>query len=242
MARQNAIDYTVQTQTIKCFVCGDYGTGKSVFASSFPQPGYVLNCDNKMGAYEGSDWIYEEFPPSPLSWTLIGKELTLLDKEVKENKYKTVVLDSCTSLMDIALQQSMQLDPKRSPTGGPIWNVHFTMTKNLVEGVIKRILRYNCNVVILAHLKPEMDEDGNIVKYEPLLSGQLSVNVPGMFDEVYIADYVMKNQKANYIIRTAPHGKKKARSAIKGKENRIPDVIPNNYKALTNAARKENTA
>ena len=243
---QSAKDVTPDTELTKVFLTGDFGTGKSVFASTFPTPGYVFDFDEGIQIYRGKDFDYDHFPLTATGWVDFEKVMREVSKNVKEGKYKTVIVDSTSSMTAVAMERALQLDPKRSPTGGPIWNVHFMMVRNLVEGKLRQIVAFPCNVVIIAHLYIEKDEEtGAIIGIEPLLTGQLSWIVPGYFGEVYCSfsrqvqsKIAGKPPETVYYLRTAPRGYYKARSRLSGIEHILPDEIDNTYQALVEAYEK----
>ena len=237
----NANDVTADTELMKIFVTGDYGTGKSVFAASFPTPGYLFDIDSGILTYRGMDWDYDQFPLSAIGWVAFEKSVRELEKTLKEDptKYKTVVLDSTTTLADLAMERALQLDPKRSSTGGPLWNVHYQIIRNLMEGRLRQIINLPTNIVLISHLKIiEDNETGAILGTEPLLTGQLSTMIPGYFNEVYCT--VVKNVKGNseFMLRTITKGHYKARSRLSGKARLLPDEIPNDYNSLIELLKK----
>lgn len=246
MTRQNAKDTKPNTEYFKCFITGDFGTGKSVFAASCPTPGFIFDFDDGIQTYRGKDFDYESYPLSSLGWVKFEKDLREVKKEVEAGKYQIVVIDSTTSMTDIAMERALQLDPKRSVTGGPLWNVHYQIVKNLMEGKLRQIVSLPCNVVIIAHLRIVQDQEtGAIIGAEPLLTGQLSITLPGYFGEVYCAfSRQVKAKKpggkaeTEYYVRTVPRGYYKARSRLSGIERLLPDEIPNNYCALQAALKK----
>ncbi len=236
----NAKDYVPTDENFKFFILGDYGTGKSTFAATCPTPAYVFNFDNRIITYKGEDFDYDTFPLSAKGWVDFEQKNVQVRKAVAEGKYKTVVVDSTTSMTDIAMERAMQLDPKRSPTDGPIWNIHFMMVRNLIEGRIRQLINLPCNLVVIAHLNIVLDnETGAVIDIAPLLTGQLSVKIPGYFDEVYIATTKRKLDKTEYLLQTVPVGLKKARSALSGKKHILPDFIPNDYNEVIKYLNKD---
>ena len=180
----SAKDVTVETEFVKAMSVGDPGSGKSVFASSFPTPGFVFDFANGIVSYRGLDFDYEQYTLAPIGWTKFEQDLTRVKKEVKEGKYKSVIVDDLSAMTDLCMERAMQLDPKRSPTGGPVWNVHFMMVRNLMEGRLRQLIDLPANVLFIGHLNVERDEEsGAIVKVQPMLTGQLAIKIPGYFDE-----------------------------------------------------------
>lgn len=244
--RKNAKDIGIDTEWWKFFITGDYGTGKSVFASTCPTPGFVFDSDDTMQIYREKDFEYESFPTTSAGWVLFEKTVREVKDAVKVGKYATVIVDSTSTLTDMAMERALQLDPKRSLTGGPIWNVHFMMVRNLMEGKLRQIVNFPCNVVIIAHLRIIQDQEtGAVIGVEPLLTGQLAQMIPGYFSEVYCtftkqvaAKKTGEKAETRYYMRTVPKGHYKARSRISGVERLLPDEIDNSYQALIEAYNK----
>jgi hypothetical protein len=236
---ESAKDLKFSAENLKCFVLGKYGTGKSVFASSFPTPGYVFDFDQRIKTYRGLDWDYDTYPLTGMGWVQFERNIKTVAKDVKDGKYKTVILDSTTSLTDCAMSRAMQIDPKRSPENGPIWNVHFNIVKNIMEPKLKQILSFDCNIVFCGHWNIVTDpKTGNIISIDPLLTGQMSDKVPGYFDEVYAAGSAMNQGKDQYFVRTTTFGYYRSRSTISGKLQLLPNKIPNDYPSIMKYAER----
>ena len=226
----DAMDIELDTCLIKTLVIGDYGTGKSVFASSFPTPGFLFDFDNGALTYKGKDFKYGQYTINPAGWVDFEKDFNQVVKDTKEGMYKTIVFDSTSLLTDLAMERALQLDPKRSATGGPLWNVHYGVVRNLVEGKIRQLLQLNANIVVISHMEIIRDQEtGAILGTQPLLPGALSVKMPGYFDEVYYAFSKIKEGKPDFFLQTLPKGFYKARSRISGKQQALPMEIPNDY-------------
>jgi len=124
----------------------------------------------------------------------------------------------------------MQLDPKRTPTGGPVWNVHFMMVRNLMEGRLRQLLALPANILFIGHLNVERDEEtGAIVKVQPMLTGQLAVKVTGYFDEVYYHVTKTEGGGIKFLMQTVPIGWNHGRSRNSGKQRLLPDYVDNDY-------------
>ncbi len=236
MPGKSAMDIDITEELVKVFVVGDFGMGKSVFGSTFPTPGFVFDFDDCKKIYRGLDFDYVNFPLSPEGWVEFEKIYREVKKDVAEGVYKTICFESCSSFSDLAMERALQLDPKRSSTGGPLWNVHYQMVRNLAEPKLRDITNWPCNVMMAAHHSVLLDADtGAVMNIEPMLTGQLSVKVPGYFSEVYCAFSGMKEGSPYYYLRTVNLGLYKARSHISGKRRLLPDNIPNSYQALMKA-------
>lgn len=231
----NAKDVHVEETDIRVFVAGDSGTGKSVFAATFPGPKFLFNFDKGVLSYRGTDTTFENYPATALGWVKFEKDFRKLKEDFKKNPeiYRTVIVDSTTSWTDLAMARAMQLDPKRSVINGPLWNVHYGIVRNLIEGYIRQILELPCNIVTVGHLDIVIDNDtGAIIAIQPLLTGQLSTKLPAYFDEVYYAQNRTKQGKTAFVLLTLAKGFYKARSRISGVEQLLPAEIPNNYEEI----------
>lgn len=231
---KNAKAVKAANEFLKIMVVGDFGTGKSVFGSTFPTPGHVFDIDKHILIYRGLDFDYSQYSLTSKGWVEFEKDLISVGKKVEAGEIKTVIVDSTTSLTDLAMERALQLDPKRNPsTQGPLWNVHYQIVKNLVEGKLRRLISLNCNLLINSHWKIVTDnETGAIISCEPMLTGMLAAIIPGYFDEVYYAFTKMKAGKPQYYLRTLPRGFYKARSCFSGKAQILPAEIPNDYNVL----------
>jgi len=229
----SAKDVTISTEYLKIMSVGHPGSGKSIFASTFPTPGFVFDFAGGILSYRGLDFDYEQYELSPAGWVKFEKDLVTLRNAVKEGKYKTVILDDLSAMTDMCMERAMQLDPKRSPSNGPLWNVHYMLVKNLMEGRLRQVLNLDTNIIFIAHLDIEKDQEtGNIVDVRPMLTGQLGVRIPGYFDEVYYHSTRKEGSETRWVVQTIPVGWNKARSRLSGKERLLPDYIDNDYNVL----------
>jgi hypothetical protein len=233
MTISSARNIKLDIDRLNIYGLGGYGTGKSVFASTFPTPGFVFDFDQRIKTYRGKDWDYATFDLSGKGWVEFETAFREVQKRCKDGKYKTVVLDSTTSMTDCAMERALQLDPKRSSEGGALWNVHFNIVKNLVEPKLHGILSLPPsveNVIMLGHWQIVTDaKTGVVISVDPLLTGNLSAKVPGYFDEIYAFFSDIREGKEKFYFRTLTHGHYKSRSTISGAYKLLPKEINNNY-------------
>jgi len=229
----SAKNVTVNTEFFKIMSVGEPGTGKSILGSTFPTPGFIFDFANSIISYKGLDFDYEQYELSPLGWTKFEKELVQIKKDVKEGKYQSVIIDDLSAMTAVCMERALQLDAKRSETGGPVWNVHYSMVRNLMEGRLKQIMNMNCNIHFIAHLGTITDQKtGNILGVEPMLTGALPVIIPGYFDEVYYHTTKREGGDTRWLIQTVPIGYNRARSRLSGKLRTLPDLLPNDYNEI----------
>jgi hypothetical protein len=229
----NAKEVTVNTEYIKVMSIGDPGTGKSILGSTFPTPGFVFDFANSIISYKGLDFDYEQYELSPLGWTKFEKDVVQIMKAVKEEKYVSVIVDDLSAMTSVCMERALQLDSKRSATGGPLWQVHYSMVRNLMEGRLKQIINMNCNIHFIAHLQVVQDqESGVITGVKPMLTGALPVIIPGYFDEVYYHCTKREGGETKWLIQTVPIGFNKSRSRLSGIKRILPDLLVNDYNEI----------
>ena len=236
----NAKDVTVNTEWLKIMSVGESGTGKSVFAASFPTPGFIFDFGKEILSYQGLDFDYEQYEISAKGWGQFEMDFGKIKKCLKEGTrlngspgvYQTIIVDNISAMSDICMEKAMQLDGKRSLTGGPLWQVHYAMVKNLMEGRLRQLLNLECNLVFIAHLDTIKDETGAVIGVEPSLTGKLSSDVPSYFDEVYYHTHKREGGEVKWYIQTVPLGRNHGRSRLSGKARLLPDLIENDYAEL----------
>ncbi len=225
----SAKDVTTDTEWLKVLSVGGSGTGKSIFAASFPTPGFIFDWGKEILSYRGLDFDYEQYDLNVAGWSKFEKDFVQVKKDVAEEKYQTVIVDNLSAMTDVCMEKAMQLDPKRSPTGGPIWNIHYQMVKNLMEGKLRQFLNLNCNLVLIAHLDLIKNDAGGVIDAGPALTGSLSADIPAYFDEVYYHTYRKEGGETVWLVQTVPLGHNHGRSRLSGKERILPDLIINDY-------------
>jgi len=236
----NAKDVSINTEWLKIMSVGESGEGKSIFASSFPTPGFIFDFGGEIISYKGLDFDYEQYEISAKGWGQFEMDLGKIKKALKagtridgsEGEYQTVVVDNLSAMTDVCMERALQLDSKRSPTGGPIWNVHYGMVKNLMEGRLRQLINLDSNLVLIAHLDTLKDEAGVVVGVEPGLTGKLSADVPSYFHEVYYHTHKREAGVTKWYIQTVPIGRNHGRSRLSGKARLLPDLIENDYAEL----------
>ena len=77
------MDVTVDTEFLKVMCVGDPGTGKSIFASTFPTPGYIFDFSGGIVGYRGLKFDYDQFSMSPIGWVEFEKALMRVKADVK---------------------------------------------------------------------------------------------------------------------------------------------------------------
>jgi hypothetical protein len=234
----SALNVTNNTEFIKCLIIGSPGSGKSIFASTFPTKGYVYDFAQGILSYKGKDFDYDQFQLNSQGWGEFEKAHVELIKRAKDGEYKTIIVDDLTAMDSLAMEKALALDPKRNEAQGPLWNVHYSLTKNLMEGKLRQIINLPANIIFICHDDIITDKvSGAVIKVEPRLPGQLPTVISGYFDEVYFSTTRRETGKDNlqhtrYLLQTVPIGFLRARSRLSGIDKLLPDFIDNNYTSL----------
>ncbi len=224
---------------LKILVLGDYGTGKSRFASTFPEPIFLFDFDRGAVGYAHRkvyvpDYLLTETPVQQVFQSM-ERDLDLLIKgEHPEGKFETVVLDSLTTLMKEAMNLAITKKPL-PPDTPPVWNVHYPLVKVYVDRILDRIRRLPTHVVVIGHVDYQRNEITGEILATPSITGNLKTYIPAIFDEVYFADVVQTREGKQYVLHTAPSGFKRARSRLRAIVGQLPDTIPNDWGTLQRA-------
>lgn len=217
----------------KVLAYGDSGTGKTVFALSFPGPTYVFDFDGKISsgaAFYAQDRTrleqieYDAFTTSTQERPAARFEERLRDLEklasAKTFPYKTVVLDSFTTFVEAMMREILQANPAiqrtRSPTTAIPAQLDYRIQNIHVKSLIGRILALPCHVVVTAHIKTEKDELTGRILNMPNAPGGLAVHLPVVFEEVYRTFVEVKGAERSYCAQTQSDPQFMARSQIRG--------------------------
>ena len=220
-------------QAVKVLVLGDYGTGKSYFARSFPEPIFLLDFDRGAVGYLGRkvfvpDYFHQDVPVAQL-FALLEKDLDLLiANQHPEGTFSTIVLDSLTTLTKSAMDLALAKRPI-PPDQPPVWNVHYPIVKVYVDKLLDRLRRFSGYVVAIGHVEYQRDDVTGEILALPALTGKLQGYVPAIFDEVYFAEVTQTRDGRQYLMHLAPKAFKRARSRLKSVFPQIPDTIPNDW-------------
>lgn len=235
----NAKNSKISTDNLNFLILGKMGSGKSSFASTLPEPIYLFDLDNQNLIYRGRDCDFDTFSHDIKGFIKFDKifEEVISGKYIADDckeprQYKSIVLDGVTALSDLAMERALQLSPKRSETGGAIWNVHYPMVKSIVEGKIRRLLSKEGYKCVIAHLNEIKDEDTGAITVKPLISGDLAIRIPGYFGEVYYARHSIINGEHKFVLQTIAQGLYDARSNLSGIQRLLPDLVPNNFSEI----------
>lgn len=226
----NAKDLSlIPAENINFLIIGGVGSGKSFLAATFPTPAFLFDFDKQVTVYEGLDIDYEQYDFSNQGWLKFEQDLS---KVLLEKKYKTLIIDSMTSLQAVALERALAINPIRNEAQGAKFEVHYSLMRTLIEGQIRRILSYIGYKVIIAHLEMDKDKEGGVIGCHPYLVGALKTVLPTFFGEILYAQRRYLDNKQTYCLQTVNAGMYNARSNLSGRTKKLPDFVPNNFNSI----------
>lgn len=233
---------------LKVLVIGDSGSGKTVFATSFPGKVFVADFDGKVVSaanhygrhrpevVQGIDYEdYFENQASADHYAKFYSKLVQFETEAKAGKLSisTFVLDSLTTFFDAFLKEVMRQNPaiKGPAPGIPGLQTYGIATPKFKEQ-LGRILALPCHIVITAHIDVSKDEVSGEIVRQAKLPGKLATYLPIVFGEVLRAYAEQgKDGKTVYMAQTKSDSKFTCRSQISG----LPDRVPLEYASLVKA-------
>lgn len=197
---------------------GEWGTGKTTFASTFPDPIYFFDMDMGLVGLRDTtkhieyDTYFDDDLKRPTAANGVEKKTNEL---MRECQYKTVVYDTTTNLSDIFMNRILYLNGRAGQT--PQLQDYFKLMTDFKQ-LIYRSKTLPAHVIFIAHEHVDKDEVSGGMRSVPLLSGKLASRLGGMFNEVYYASVLSKKDGPEYRLLTQPLGIRKGKTQM-GKGN-----------------------
>lgn len=228
-------------------IYGEGGTGKTAFASSFPKPIILLDCQEKgtetirlvedVEVLEIESW--EDF--ESVYWEL-----------VKDRKFKSVIIDQVTSLQGIAMKQIRDekgYEPDEAFSQRDWGTLGGKMTTWLLN--YRNLWSEEKNVCFLAHQRTfgSSDESGED-QIDPSVGARLTPSVSSFLNgAVSVIGNTFIREKAatketdrvvQYCMRVGPHAYYRSKIRTPPGSVEIPDVIVNpTYEKIMKLSRGE---
>lgn len=241
----------IKSNTVFALFKGEPGTRKSTAALSFPTPQYWIPTDDKMNALilpaknfgiNFADINYDKFQ----DWNSILKKLNELQVKCP---YKTVIIDSITSLGDVINRQTIKFktgtttkagDEKGMRVGGiPVntiedYKAEASAFQELIS-TLKDIKNFhNVNIILIAHVVGErkIDDVGITHHARTIITGgkTISGKISAYCDETYhfnVEREIDISKPGKYTLFTTHVGDDFARTALP-----LPTKIEFNDKSL----------
>ena len=227
--RSTASDLT----QINFLVLGASGSGKSVFATSFPTPAFVFDFDRQIAVYRNTDFEYEQFDN-----TLTGakKYKEVLKTVCKDKHFKSVIFDSLTTLQDLMMTLALGTYLKRTDeTNLPLWQSHYPMCRAYMDADLNLLRSRPGYNLATGHIETIKDEITGQMRVQPSLVGKLATGITKYFGECYQTKRSLdKENKPKFMLLTRSSGIYDARSNLSGKEGKIPQLVENDFNIIMN--------
>lgn len=242
---------------IQAVIYGKSGVGKTDLAGQFPRPRFLdfdrgiatLRNPSFVARHGVADIDYIQPIERGLNERGVPKThnafddaCMYFDKSMKDDvdKFDTWVLDTCTTLAQAArnkgvillgtvdFKQMSKTHSQAIRTGLLVpKQADYGSERSLVEQFIRMLKDSGKNVIILAHEKEISDEGGTVVARVPLLTGQSSEVVSGMFDEVWRLTMTGVGNQRKRVLKTETDTVSMAKTRYG-----LPDGMEASYKAI----------
>lgn len=232
----------------KVLIYGDSGVGKTCFASTFPAPIYYFDFDNKVSSVPSyakqnkdvqdkidNDLIdYDVYAPRKgvKPGELFYNKLEEFERDINNGdfKYRTIVIDSMTTMVDELLKYLIDMNPGINRTKTNLVTVaslqDYMLLRTYLKNIVTTTLNFPCNVVYTAHIEKVKNEKTGELFNQPMFPGKLARELPIYFEEVYRA-YVNKGG-----VRCAQTKADSEYTIIRSQLHRLPGEIELDYKEL----------
>lgn len=242
---------------IHALVYGAPGSGKTVFAHTFPRT-RTLDLDGGMGSVawairEGiidkklEDIVYETIKETDLKKGVVQSASALdwatdtLDKWLEErDEWDTLIVDSATALNELVINKGLEANAKlglsKSKAQAKTMGIRVMKMQdwgagmNLFSQFIEWIRSdlQDKNIVVVCHEYQNTDDAGNLIRVEPALIGQLRQRVAKDFGEVYHAEVTGSKDKPKFQLLTT----QASRYVSKSRLGCLPTYMPAHYDAI----------
>ena len=227
---QKTADLKFRLDRIKALFVGPSGTGKSIAAATFPRPLYIMDIDSRIRSirnffHHRHDFLDGIYHDTFGSFSEFVKAFEILERDAATNnlRYKTIFLDSLTSLSQSTIRHglvekaggvtSLLSGGKGFKIAGvsiPMfdeWNMEATVFRDVMYAATHV---FKCNVILSAHqyhtdeVETTIDSRGktvqeNVVKYHIFTGAKkAAAALPTDFDEIYY----FKRNGAKHLVHT----------------------------------------
>ena len=200
---------------IKALVYGESKTGKSTFASSFPDPGFIFLLEPDKSQYAGKDFDYEEYPAAKAdSFDRIREKIDELQEiPADEFPYKVIIVDSLTEYAAMCEQRILKMNRREIDfTGKKMYNDRdqgmriqdWGVFKGMIEGFVRNLHALPCHTIMVAHEYVKEAGDNKVLKGCLSISGNFGETGAKLFNTVLRSRAETKGGNTSYFLQTKP--------------------------------------
>lgn len=219
---QNRYRSDPSSKSLNILLLGESGSGKTFLARTCPGPVLIDSFDRGgskgLRKYTDSGQIMvdhrweDENPLAPTAFQAWCKEMKQRNRDGFFDYLGTYMLDSATTF-SAAIMNSV-LKEAGIPGQTPRFTHDYGPQKTLIMSWIRQLLNMPCNFILTGHLETQKDEaSGRLVK-RFLTTGKLSVELPLLFDEVWVMDPKNGSGGVTYRLLTQSTGTDMAASRL----------------------------
>jgi hypothetical protein len=231
------------TDNLRVALIGAPGSGKTALAATFPDPAFA-DLDYGLKTVR-APWFRKKYPGVDLSriryetfsdernsygvfktarayWDMVD----WLNKQVSDPEVKTLVIDSATTLSNLAMHVGLELN-KASGRSKTLTSqttmkailptmADFGSEMNLVEQLFDQLTALDKNIVVIFHERVESSDSGATLRLDPQITGsKLRAKFGRWFDEVWYLDVKGMGEKRTRVLQTdSDHIKKTLKSRL----------------------------
>lgn len=190
-------DRTLKDSKFMGLFKGEPKTGKSIGAATWPKPMYIFDIDGRWRSILASPLIKDKelIEIDTFQSNEFGKVQDQLNYLLQNpRKYKTIIMDSVTSLADMLIEYSIGYrDPKSTKMKTGSLNLTDISDFNTESKGLGEIINFGraipCNFILIAHVL-EVTQNritGEVIKTRTLLTAgkKVAAKLPAYFDEVW---------------------------------------------------------
>lgn len=214
---QKATDMTI-SEMLNIMIYGKFGEGKTTFATTFPKPILFFDIDLRHQTYAGVEGIdYITYKDSGSRASAYNDFMKDLRKYQIDSDYKTVVIDSTTTLLDLMKNDILGL---RGTGAGATEGLSLPQWGSVVDRFqrVFDIMRgYDTHTITISHEQMFQDDlTGEIVTVAMMVGKKFPQRAPLYFDEIYrcFTDRPRGEDDTKYLIQTRADRKYPARSSL----------------------------
>lgn len=196
-------------QFIKALVCGAPGTGKTLFASTAPDP-FIINTDHGLASLRERNVPFATVPDTKEDIEeqnvskFIGQILAILQGgEGSMKKHlgvvpKTIVVDTFDMIVGLLVKEYLKANKQTA-----LKIQDYSWLKERLKALTGGFRNLDMNVVFTCHLKDKSDDDGATSRTVPAVDGSFAEDIPGWFDlAVVLKNEVVTDVANNKMNRT----------------------------------------